>query len=340
MDSLTQIVLGGAVGEAVLGKKVGNKAILWGAIGGTIPDLDTIPGQFLDTVSRLEIHRGFSHSIVFAILVSPMLGILIARIYRKKKEATWWGWTQLMFWAIFTHPLLDVFTTWGTQLFWPMEWRIAIQSIFVIDPLYTVPFLICLIVVLFLKRKNPARAKWNRWGIALSSFYLLLTVGIKIYVDSVFTKVLKKEHINYTRFDSRPTPFNTLLWTSNVELKDQFLISYYSLFDKGESIDYTAFPKNEDLLKPYRNNPQVERLVQLTKGFYTIEKTENGIAMNDLRFGLTEGFDHGKGVFVFTYLIERKEGKLSIEQKKQSFDGIGDVMYKLWDRMWGVDNLL
>ncbi len=36
MDSLTQIVLGASVGEAVLGKKVGNKAILWGAIAGTL----------------------------------------------------------------------------------------------------------------------------------------------------------------------------------------------------------------------------------------------------------------------------------------------------------------
>ena len=111
MDSLTQIVLGGAVGEAVLGKKVGNKAILWGAIGGTIPDLDTIPGQFLDTVSRLEIHRGFSHSIVFALLISPLLGWLIYKLYKKKKEATIWGWTQLFFWCIFTHPLLDIYTT-------------------------------------------------------------------------------------------------------------------------------------------------------------------------------------------------------------------------------------
>ena len=108
------------------------------------------------------------------------------------------------------------------------------------------------------------------------------------------------------------------------------------MFDKGDQLDYTAFPKNEFLLNPYRNNPKVERLIQLTKGFYTIEKTENGIAMNDLRFGLTEGFDKGRGEFVFTYLIERKDGNLIIDQKKQSFEGMEEVMLKLWDRMWGV----
>lgn len=337
MDSVTQIVLGGAVGEAVLGKKVGNKAVLWGAIGGTIPDLDTIPGLFLDTVSRLEIHRGFSHSIVFAILISPLLGFLISKIYKKKNEANWWGWTQLMFWAIFTHPLLDVFTTWGTQLLWPLEWRIAIQSIFVIDPLYTLPFLLCLIVVLFLKRNNPKRLKWNRVGIAISSFYLLITVGLKLYVDQVFEIALNNANYKFSRFDSRPTPLNAILWTSNIELEDRFLITYYSIFDANRELEFFEFPKNEALLHPYRNDPKIEKLIQLTKGFYTIEKTSNGIAMNDLRFGLTEGFNQGKGDFVFTYLISKQNGKLQVEQKRQNFKGVESAMFSLWDRIKGTD---
>ena len=72
MDSITQIVLGAAVGEAVLGKKVGNKAMLWGAIAGTIPDLDVIVGKFFQPITALEMHRGFSHSIIFALLFSPV----------------------------------------------------------------------------------------------------------------------------------------------------------------------------------------------------------------------------------------------------------------------------
>ena len=336
MDSLTQIILGGAVGEAVLGKKVGNKAILWGAIGGTIPDLDTIPGLFLDTVSRLEIHRGFSHSIVFAILISPLLGFIISKLYSRKAESNWWGWTQLMFWAIFTHPLLDIFTTWGTQLLWPLEWRIAIQSIFVIDPMYTLPFLVCLTVVLFLKRNTTKRLKWNRVGIVLSSFYLLITVGLKFYVDQVFTEALKNKNYNYNRFDSRPTPLNAVLWTSNIELENHFLITYYSIFDTHQDLTFFEFPKNEFLLNPYRNDPEIEKLIQLTKGFYTIEKTEDGIAMNDLRFGLSEGFDHGSGDFVFTYLISKLNGELTVEQKKQSFKGMDSALEKLWNRIKGV----
>ena len=67
MDSLTQMVLGAAVAEATLGKKVGNKAALWGAVAGTIPDLDVIGMFFLNTVDELHFHRGFTHSILFSL---------------------------------------------------------------------------------------------------------------------------------------------------------------------------------------------------------------------------------------------------------------------------------
>lgn len=335
MDSLTQIVLGGAVGEAVLGKKIGNKAVLWGAIGGTIPDLDTIPGQFLDTVSKLDIHRGFSHSIVFAVLVSPLLGFLLNKLYKQKSEASTWEWTQLMFWAIFTHPLLDIFTTWGTQFLWPMDWRIAIQSIFVIDPIYTVPFLITLIVVLFLRRNNPKRKKINRIGLVTSTSYLLITVALKVYIDQVFTNSLEKQKISYSRFETRPTPLNTILWTANAETNDAFYIGYYSFFDQSD-VNFFKFSKNHELLNPYRNNNDIERLLFLTKGYYILKQEESGIEMYDLRFGLTEGFDQGKVDFVFTYLIQEKNGELEITQKPNSFEGMRDLLPKLIERIGGT----
>ena len=82
MDSLTQIVLGGAVGEAVLGKKIGNRAILWGAVAGTIPDLDILYNRFTDEITAVELHRGFSHSIIFCILLAPILGWLVQKIHK------------------------------------------------------------------------------------------------------------------------------------------------------------------------------------------------------------------------------------------------------------------
>tara|TARA_B100000965_G_C19554132_1_gene741427 strand:- start:114 stop:1121 length:1008 start_codon:yes stop_codon:yes gene_type:complete len=335
LDSLTQIVLGGAVGEAVLGKKVGNKAILWGAIGGTIPDLDTLPGQFMNTVDRLEIHRGFSHSIVFALLIAPILGLLLSKIYTKRKEADWWGWSQLFFLSVFTHPLLDIFTTWGTQFFWPLDWRIAIQSIFVIDPIYTLPFLVCLLFALISKRGSVKRQKANRLGLWISSSYLLLTLCIKGYMNYTFKNLLSKNQIEFIQFDSRPTPFNALLWTFNIEQENDFLIAYRSLFDTGSQLEVHRFPKNKTLLNPYRNHPDIERLVHLTKGYYTLTNCGEQLCMNDLRFGLIDGMSDQPSNFVFTYQISRKN-EVSITQKKNSFKGTEKELYKLWDRIWGI----
>src|SRR5690554_5094273 len=113
MDSVTQIVLGAAVGEAVLGKKNGNKAIILGAIAGTIPDLDVAAAYFTDTVSALEIHRGFSHSIFFAVLFALLFGWLLSLW---DKRASLREWIVFWFFCFVTHPLLDAHTTWGTQL--------------------------------------------------------------------------------------------------------------------------------------------------------------------------------------------------------------------------------
>ena len=163
MDSLTQIVLGASVGEAVLGKKVGNRAMLWGAVAGTIPDLDVLSRNFVDTVTAVEWHRGFSHSIVFSLLFAPIFGWLVWKLY-KRKRATWRDWSWLFFWGLFTHPILDAFTTWGTQLFWPLNTRLAFQNIFVIDPLYTLPFLFFLILVMFQKRLLPDDENTTDWA--------------------------------------------------------------------------------------------------------------------------------------------------------------------------------
>ena len=83
MDSLTQIVLGASVGEAVLGKRIGNKAILWGAVAGTLPDLDVILRYFTDEISATQMHRGFSHSFIFAVLIAPLLGWIAKKIHFK-----------------------------------------------------------------------------------------------------------------------------------------------------------------------------------------------------------------------------------------------------------------
>ena len=250
MDSLTQIVLGAAVGEAVLGKKVGWKAALYGAIAGTIPDLDVLAKPFVDTVTALEWHRGITHSIVFSVFMAPVFGWLVSRWH---KAATWKNWGWLFFWAFITHPLLDAHTTWGTQLFWPFDLRLAYKNIFVIDPLYTIPFLIFLLLALRRKRADPKRAKYNKLGLWISSSYLVLTLILKGITFQKFENALIEQSIIYRELETKPSPMNTILWMANVERETDFLIADYSLFD-SKPITFGAHPKNHELLGELANN--------------------------------------------------------------------------------------
>lgn len=331
MDSLTQIVLGAAVGEAVLGKKVGNKAMLYGAIAGTIPDLDILASYVTDTVTALEIHRGFTHSIFFSVFFAPIFGWLVSR-YESYKDFKAWSW--LFFWAFLTHPILDAHTTWGTQLFWPLEYRLAFKSIFVIDPLYTLPFLLFLILAMFQKRDAPKRRLYNKVGIIISSSYLLLTFVLKGMAFNEFEMALKDQHIEYSEIETKPAPFNTILWSANVETKNNYLIGYYSFFDT-KPIHFVTYPKNHDLLGELIQDEKVQRMIAVSKGWFTITKKENGLYYNDLRFGLLSLKPNSQN-FAFQYEIKTtNSGKVSFVETKKNREDAKQLLSDLWMRLKG-----
>ena len=331
MDSLTQIVLGAAVGEAVLGRKVGNKAMLYGAIAGTIPDFDVFASYFTDTVSALSIHRGFTHSIVFSVLFAPIFGWIVSR-YETYKNFKNWSW--LFFLAFVTHPILDAHTTWGTQLFWPFDLRLAFKTIFVIDPLYTLPFLVFLILAMLQKRTTEKRRLYNNIGLIASSSYLLLTFLFKCVALTKFESALKDQHIDYVQIDTRPSPLNTILWSANVETENAYLLGNYSFFD-SKPITFETYPKNHELLGDLIDNEKVARMIAISEGWYIISKEKHRLFFNDLRFGLLSLTPKSEN-FVFKYEIEADEfGNVQfIEAPKDSRDG-KKLLSELWIRLKG-----
>ncbi|MBZ9632072.1 metal-dependent hydrolase [Salegentibacter sp. LM13S] len=334
MDSLTQIVLGAAVGEAVLGKKVGNKAMLYGAIAGTIPDLDTFASVFTDTITAIEIHRGFTHSIAFSILFAPVFGWLISKIERKS-IATWQNWSWLMFWGFFTHPLLDSHTTWGTQLFWPLEVRLAYKNIFVIDPLYTLPFLVFLILAMRQKRGTAKRRKLNNFGLIISSIYLLMiTPALKLYTFDKFVDALDKQGIDYKKIETKPSPLNTILWSANVEVDKAYLIGNYSIFDT-QPIEFVSHPKNHDLLGNWSEKRNVKRLIDISEGWYTISEKEGEIYFNDLRFGTLSPIARVDADFAFSYKLIEENGEIKAIETEKTRGDAKELLSQLGNRILG-----
>lgn len=331
MDSLTQIILGAAVGEAVLGRKIGNKAMLYGAIAGTIPDLDVLSGFFTDKVTALEIHRGFTHSVLFSVLFAPILALIVLK-FEKHKNFKDWSW--LFFWTFVTHPILDAQTTWGTQLFWPLDIRLAFKNVFVVDPLYTIPFLIFLLLAIRQKKESKKRRLYNNLGIIISSSYLILTIILKGISYKKFTKELAEKNIVYTDIKTKPTPLNTVLWTANVTTENTYLIGHSSFFDT-KPITFSSYPKNHHLLGDLAKHPKVKRMIAISKGWFTINKKNDVLYFNDLRFGALSLKPNAEN-FVFKYKIElNAEGTpIFTEEPKEKSDA-KKILKELWIRIKG-----
>jgi len=294
MDSLTQIILGAAVGEAVAGKKLGNKAAFWGAIAGTIPDLDVFFRHFSHPIDGALLHRGFSHSIVFALLFSPILAWLINRLYKRRYDfkLLW----KLFFLGIVTHPMLDVFTNYGTEFFWPFKLRWTFNSVFVIDPLYTIPFGLLLLIALFLKRESSLRRKLNYSGIIYSSLYLLWGVAVKLTILSHSTHYFKNQDIENSRTIVTPMPFTSFYWLILAENEDNFYFGYKSLFYSFDENETVIIPKHQELLDELKwsGKDYTEQLKFITQNYYSTEKKGDTLFCYDLRFGESSPFTNGQ----------------------------------------------
>ncbi len=337
MDSLTQIVLGAAVGEGVLGRKVGTRAMLWGAIAGTIPDLDVFLRSFVDPITATEMHRGFSHSIVFAVLMAPVLGWIAEKIHKKRKVGRI-PWSWLFFWALVTHPMLDNHTTWGTQFFWPFDYRVAYQNIFVVDPLYTLPFLAFTMAAMFHKRNNPRRQKLNTIGLIVSSTYMLLTIALKGISFVKFENSLEKNKIEYLEMDTRPTPLNTVLWNAQIQTEGGIRLAYYSFLDSKEISFSNEIPKNRKLLEPYMDQAEVKQIVKISAGWYFVQQEEDFLYFYDTRFGQF-GFDPDRSPFMWKYkLTPAGNNKVTVERVPPDLSEIGSLgtaFSDLWNRIRG-----
>lgn len=313
MDSLTQIVVGAACGEAVLGKKIGNKAILFGAIGGTVPDLDVIVGRLIyrNEIDALVFHRGFMHSFLFAFLGAFVFGWLTYRFFDKGKRkgvTTAKDWMLLFFLALFTHPIIDSFTPYGTQLFAPFSnYKVAFNNIAVIDPLYTLPFLVPLVVAMFYNRANSYRRKLVAVGLVLSSMYMVFTLFNQNNVKTIFEKSLSEKNVAFQRIQVQPTIFNNILWYGVAETESSYHFGFYSLLDKEERFKNWAKVKKQHSLLPM-NHSDLSKLAWFSNGFFNISSTKNAneYIFDDLRYPLLNPEDASSTLFSFT-LIEDRE---------------------------------
>lgn len=272
MDSLTQMALGAAVGTAALGRKIGPRAALWGAALGTLPDLDVLV-PYGDPVRDFTFHRAESHSLFWLTLASPPLALLLARLNRGA-GAGFRDWLWLVWLVLITHPLLDAFTVYGTQLLLPFsDYPVGAGSIFIIDPLYTLPLLIGVIAAIRIYKRDVARAmRWNAAGITASTAYLIWTLMVQSHIEGAVHRSLAASPLADGSVLATPTPFNSLLWRVLVMDEDGYHEGFRSILDEGESIEFVRHASVPQLIDPLRDDWTVRRLAWFSKGFYSVRE--------------------------------------------------------------------
>jgi inner membrane protein len=385
--------------------------MLWGGICGTLPDLDVMANAVSDPMSALAYHRAFTHSLAFAFLISPLVGLALHRFYggkegpivgwamwpvllilfwsvltmgsylmpievynipkitlavtgafalffvvlgglrwlrgfpKKLENTGWWGWTLLALGAIVTHPILDCFTAYGTQILQPLaSTRVAWNTISVADPLYTIPFLILLIWARTRVQESVWRSRLNTAGLVISSIYLALTVVNYFNVESVMHDTLAAEGITASQQVVAPSIFNNILWSGTAKdaNKDLYYFSQYSLFDEQRRFQpFVEIAGNHDWLAPYANDRDVRIIRWFTKEYYGVLPGRNagGLQVNDLRYGLIDiDNPESPNSYIFSWEVDTTVHPVQVRQENAGpSEGVnmGELFGRLWARLKG-----
>ncbi|MET0392800.1 MAG: metal-dependent hydrolase [Chitinophagaceae bacterium] len=315
MDSLTHIALGACMGEAFAGNKLGKKAMLWGALAQSGPDIDFLTAFWNDPAGSLLAHRGFTHSFLFCALLTLLLALMAERWHRPHNISLG-KWILFFGGAIFFHVIIDAFNNYGVGWFEPFSHeRISFNAIYVADPFFSIWPGIAFVALLVTRKRSAKRKRWWRFGLGLSSLYLAYCLINKANIDGDAKRLLAKEQIPYTRYFTTPAPLQNWLWYVVAGSDSGYYVGFRSVFDSKDAIDFYYFPRNDSLLAPIRQRRDVQQLIRFSQQFYTAELWGDTLIFNDLRFGQITGWQNPREKFVFHYYLQHPETNRMVVQR-------------------------
>ena len=297
MDSLSQIALGAAVGVATMGRRTAVwKAALWGAVAGTLPDLDVLIDHG-DPIRNMVLHRAETHAPFWLTLFSLPLAAGIARLHGE--WAQWRRWWLAIWLALVTHPLLDAMTVYGTQLALPWSNHpFAVGSVFIIDPLYTLPLLAGAGWALATRGTGRGLAA-NAAGLLLSTAYLAWGVFAQQQVERVARASLAAQGIQTERVLVAPAAFSSVLWRVVAVSGDHFHEGFRSLLDATPLMAFDRFERGAALSEELKGLDAVQRIAAFSKGFYKLRLEGDRVLLSDLRMGQEPNY-------IFTFEVARQ----------------------------------
>jgi inner membrane protein len=155
-----------------------------------------------------------------------------------QSPARWFWAIQL---ALVTHPVLDAFTVYGTQLWWPLRPHPTMgSSVFIIDPAYTVWLLLGCVLAWF-GRARPGRQGAGA-SLLVSSAYLGWGLIAKAQVDRAAQQSLAAMGLGDAPRFSVPMPFNTLLWRVVAMTPNGYVVGDRSLVADHGPMQFEGHP--------------------------------------------------------------------------------------------------
>lgn len=335
MDSLTHIVLGACIGEAFFEKGFGKKAMLWGALAQSIPDVDFISTFWLSTPESLLAHRGFTHSILFALLMIPLFSLTAAKIH-KTHAIAFQTWLLFFGTELFVHLFLDGFNNYGVGWFEPFSHlRFSFNTLYVADPFFSIWAGIGFCMLLLLHKHHPKRTFWWKFGVWLPLVYLCYCTVNKIIIDKKVKGIFARQHIPHEHYFTSPAPLQNWVWYVVSGNDSGFYTGYISVFDTKPETSFRYFPKMDSLLKPLSGGEDLQHLIRFSQGFYTVEKWKGQLVFNDLRFGQINGWSDPEGKFVFHYFLQFPEENKMVVQRGRFMHWDKRAWENLWQRIRG-----
>jgi len=324
MDSVTQAVLGAAVGVAVMGRRTAVwKAAVAGAVAGTVPDLDVLVSHG-DPVLDMVQHRSHSHSLFWLSLAGPAAGWLLARWLGE--GALRWRWAFAIWLALVTHPLLDAFTVYGTQLLQPFSDRpFGLGSVFIVDPFYTVPMIVG--VAWALRSRGSTRGlAANGLALAVSCAYLGWGVVVQHQVEAVARESLAAHGVAAQRVLVTPVAFTSLLWRVVAVGEGHYYEGFHSLLDKSSRVTFERFDRGAALEPAVASIDAVRRLQAFSHGYYRLFERGDRLMISDLRMGMEPNY-------LFTFEVaERRSAPVPLVPPRQV--GMRVDLSRAWPWYW------
>ena len=335
MDSLTHIALGACMGEAFAGGKLGKKAMLWGALAQTIPDIDFVAAFWQDTASNLLTHRGFTHSIIFCVAIAFILALL-AEKWHRPHNISFTRWSFFFGVVILTHIFLDAFNNYGVGWFEPFShYRLSFNVIYVADPFFSIAPGIALLMLILIRRTSKKRNFWWKTGLGIAGIYLGYCIVNKMIIDYKVQQVFSANHISRHRYFTTPAPLQNWLWFVVAATDSGYQVGYISVFDNYKRPVLNYFPRNVSLLDNAPDQKKVQQLLRFSQGFYTVEKHSDTLLFNDLRFGQVIGWADSSASFAFHFYLSPDIDNTLVVQRGRFARWTWETTRQFWRRIQG-----